>query len=357
MSTMEVQYEVPVIVEGRPEKYKTDRLVMASVPVTVDIEECSRAELTPAVSVRFEMNSATRCDYKTYGGRLYLPLEPVAMLKRAIPLYELQNVPFVFKRISYFVEREATKECMHPRPTIYPPFDRNAIKRSRSVTPTPLAKMSFETLDTRSLEQQIDAFKKRASRLLVCDDMIHVEVSEPCISVKRAMNDGNVYLVRPMHRPFCGLSKERGFPDALFRIDESEKARDFCLSLGATNEPLLNFHKFLVDVYDPSALNLSSERASCYAAAGNLCRSVGNKADRRLDSELKALAALMAAHTEASCPDELCDALAALVDAHRSGADVFKFDANIAGAVADRWDNREISFTSPAHTANRGPRQ
>jgi hypothetical protein len=351
---MEVQYEVPVIVEGRPEKYKSDRLVLASVPVKVDIEECSRAELTPAVSVRFEMNSATRFDFKSYGGRLYLPLEPLAMLKRAIPLYELQNVPFVFKRISYFVEREAEKECMHPRPTIYPPINKNAIKRNRSVTPTPLTKMSFESLDTRSLEQQIAAFEKRASRLLICDDMVHVEVSEPCISVKHSPNDRNVYLVRPLHRPFLGLNKERGLPDALFRIDESEKARDFCLSLGATNEPLLNFHKFLVDVYDPDVLTLSSERASCFAAAGNLRRSIGDKTDHHLGPELTSLSSLLDSHNELSCPDELCDALAALVDAHRSGADVFEYDTNIAGAVAGMWDNREISFTSPTHSANGG---
>jgi hypothetical protein len=353
---MEVQYEIPVIVDGRPEKHKTERLVLASVPVTVDLEECSRAELTPAVSVRFQMNDATRCDYMSHGGRLYLALEPVAMLKRTIPLYELQNVPFVFKRISYFVERAAEKECAQPRPTIYPPTHRHTIKRNRSLTTTPLADMAFETLDSPSLEQQIAVFQRRASRLLICDGMIHVEVSEPCISVKRAMNDGNVYLVRPLHRPFFGLSKERGFPDALFRIDENEKARDFCLSLGASNEPLLNFHKFLVDVYDPSVLNLSSERASCYAAAGNLCRSVGGTIDPPLDTELKALASLMDGHTEASCPDELCDAFAALLDVHRSGADGFKYDANIAGAVADMWDNREISFTSPAHSANGGSR-
>ncbi|MBY3155570.1 hypothetical protein HFO56_24905 [Rhizobium laguerreae] len=349
---MEIQYDVPVAVRGRPEKYKTDKLVLATVPVTVEIEECSRSELTPAVSVAFGVDDVTRCDFQTHRGRLYLPLEPVATLKQCIPLFELQHVPFVFKRVSHFIEMAAKKEYMHPRPTIYPLAHRDAIRRHRSVVPTPLSEMVFETIDMPTLEQQVSAFEQRASRLLCCDGIVHVEVSEPCISVTRSATNRSAYLLRPLHRPFFGLSKEKTLPDALFRIDESENARDFCLSLGASNAPLLNYHRFRVDVHDPSALSLSSARASCYAVAGNLCRSAERQPPYALDRELQELGSLVSDHNESSCPDHLGDALSAIVDIHRSGTAVFQHNSEIAGAVADMWDNREITITSPAHSAN-----
>ncbi|MCS4089047.1 hypothetical protein [Rhizobium sp. BK176] len=353
---MEVQYEVPVIVEGRPEKYKTDRLVLASVPVDVDIEECSRAELTPAVSVRFEMNSATRCDFKSYGGRLYLPLEPLVMLKRTIRLFDQQRVPFVFKRSSYFVEREAEKGASRPRVSLYPVVNRVPVQYDRPVNPTPLADMAFENLDVQSLERQIASFRDRASRLLICEDMIHVEVSEPCISVRRSINDGDVYLVRPLHRPWQGLSRDHFFPDALFRIDESDRARDFCLSLGSKNEPLLNFHKFLVEIHDPDVLKLSSERASCYAFAHNVLRH-DEFAARDNRGNLDEISAFMGNFNEMSAPDRLCDGILSLHDLHSSGLPILYPDEAVIGrAVAEMWDGREINPVSTALFQNGGRR-
>jgi hypothetical protein len=340
---MEVQYQVPVIVDGRPEKYKTDRLVLASVPVSVDIAECSRAEMTPAVSVRFEMNSATRCDFKSYGGRLYLPLEPLAMLKSTFPLFEQRPAPFVFKRALYFAEREAEEACSRSRGSLYPVVTRNAVRHQRSLAPMPLADMAFETLDVPSLDKQVASFEERTSRLLICEDMIHVEVSEPCISVRRSINDGDVYLVRPLHRPFLGISRDHFFPDALFRIDESDRARDFCRSLGSTNEPLLNFHKFLVEIHDLDALKLSSERASCYAFAHNLLRR-NAFTTRESRGVLDQISFCVENYNEMSAPERLCDDIVSLHDLHSSGSPIFHPDEEeIARGVAEMWESREIS--------------
>lgn len=56
---MELQFDVPIAVKGRPEKCKTDHLVVATVPVSIDVEECSRGELKPAVSGSWDNREIT----------------------------------------------------------------------------------------------------------------------------------------------------------------------------------------------------------------------------------------------------------------------------------------------------------
>ncbi|MCV9964713.1 hypothetical protein OIU34_22745 [Pararhizobium sp. BT-229] len=349
---MEFQFEVPVTAVGRPEKYKTDRLVLATVPVSVDIEEVSRGELRPAVSVAFDINSATRLDFRCHAGRLYLPLAPVVMLERTIPLFELPAVPFHFKHTSSLVEKKLTDDGgWNNQSRIYPPSHRENIRRSRAVQPTPLAGMAFETLELPSIDEQVAMFEQRVGRLLCSDGMVHVQVAEPCISVTRSVNNRSVFLVRPVHRPFLGIRRDKSFPDAVFRIDESEQAREFCLALGAENEPLLNFHQFWLDVYDSDALSLHSDRASAYASARNLVQSIGNGSaidNHACASQLRPLSRLVGRHNEANCPDELCDLLSSLVDVEKSGTGVFPSRSAFEAAelVSTKWDNREITFSS-----------
>lgn len=349
---MEFQFEVPVATVGRPEKYKTDRLVLATVPVSVDIEDVSRDELKPAVSVAFDLNSATRLDFRSHGGRLYLPLIPMVMLERSFPLFDLTVVPFHFKHTSSLVEKKLTDDGgFNNLSRVYPPFHRDSIRRSRAVLPTHLAGMAFETLDLPSIDEQVAMFEKRVGRLICADGMVHVQVAEPYIAVTRSVNNSSVFLVRPVHRPFIGIRRDKSFPEAVFRIDESEKARDFCLALGAENEPLLNFHKFRLDVHDSDALALHSDRASAYASARNLVRAISNGSaidNHPCASQLRPLSTLVGRHNEDDCPDELCDLLSCLVDVERSGTSVFprvwRFET--AELIASRWDNREINFSS-----------
>lgn len=356
---MEFQFEIPVAAKGRPEKYKTERLVLATVPVSVDIADVSRSELIPAVSVSFDINSATRLDFRAFDGRLYLPLAPVAVLERSVPLFELPAVPFHFKNAASQVEKKLTDDGgWDNRSIVYPPSHRDDIRRSRAVWPTPLAGMAFETLDLPAIDEQVATFEQRVGRLLCSDGMVHVQVAEPYIAVTRSMNNRSVFLVRPVHRPFLGIRRDKSFPEAVFWIDESEKAREFCLSLGAENEPLLNFHKFWLDVHDSNALSLHSDRASAYASARNLVQSIGNGSaidNHACADKLRALSRLVGRHNEADCPDELCDLLSSLVDVERSGTSVFpspsRFDT--AELVTFRWDNREITF-SPSNFAAKG---
>ncbi|MCZ7860855.1 hypothetical protein O9X98_05510 [Agrobacterium salinitolerans] len=349
---MELQFDVPIAVKGRPEKYKTDRLVVATVPVSIDVEECSRGELKPAVSGSWKIDAATRLDYRSHAGKLYLPLCPLSMIERSMPLFELPNVPFHLKHASAFVEKEITDDRgWNGRSTLYPPSHREDVRKHFGVRLSPLSAMSFETLDVSALAEQVTTFERRASRLLRVDDMIHVEVSEPVISVTRSVNNPAVFLVRPIHRPYLGIRRDKSFPDALFRIDEAERASDFCRTLGAENQPLLNFHKFWIDVQDSEVLAINSTRACAYSAAYNLVRSIGVGAgvDHHACSEqLRELTTLVARHNEADCPDELCDRFCALVDIERSGTTVFKrgADAETAACISTAWDNREITFAS-----------
>lgn len=353
---MELQFDVPIAVKGRPEKYKTERLVVATVPVSIVLDECSEGEIKPALSCSWRIDATPRLEFQSHAGKLYLPLCPLAMIERSMPLFEFPNVPFHLKHASAFVETQITNDMMwNGISTIYPPSHREDIRRSRGVRPTPLSALSFETLDVDALAEQVSTFEKRASRLLRLEDMIYVQVSEPVISVTRSVNNPAVFLVRPIHRPYLGIRRDKGFPDALFRIDEADRASEFCRALGAQNDPLLNFHKFRVDVYDPEALCLHSTRASVYAGAHNLVHSIGagSGVDRHDCSEqLRGLTTLVARHNEADCPDELCDLFCFLVDIERSGTPIFprRTDAETAAAVAGAWDNREITLTTNSFT-------
>lgn len=356
---MELQFDVPIAVKGRPEKYKTERLVVATVPVSIDVEECSKGELKPAVSGSWHFNAATRLDFRSHAGKLYLPLCPLAMIERSMPLFELPSVPFHLKHASSLVEKKISDDRgWNGNSTIYPASHREDLRRSRGIRLSPLAELSFETLDLNAVADQVGMFEKRASRLLRVDDMIHVQVSEPVISVTRSVNNPAVFLVRPIHRPFLGIRRDKSIPDALFRIDEAERAREFCRALGAENDPLLNFHKFRIDVYDPEALALHSTRASAYAASHNLVHSidVGSGVDHHsCAAQLRELTTLVGRHSEADCPDELCDCFCSLVDIEKSGTPVFKraADAETAAAISASWDNREITFASN-YFENRG---
>jgi hypothetical protein len=356
---MELVFDVPIAATGRPEKYKTERLVIATVPVVVDIEECSRDDFKPAVSVSFDVNSATRRDFRSHAGRLYLPLWPLAMVERSMPLFELPNVPFHFQHASSFVEKKiADDRGWNRNPTVYPPVHREDVRRSRAVKPLPLARMAFETLDHDAIGDQIAMFERRASRLLCVDGMVHVQVSEPVISVTRSVNNPRVFLVRPVHRPFHGIRRDKRFPEAVFRIADAERAADFCRSLGAETEPLMNFQKFRLDVHDPEILAIQSTKASVYACARNLVHSigVGSAIDNHVCSELlRELTRFVGRHNELDCPEELCDCFASLVDAEKSGMPIFnsKTDFEVAALIAGDWDSREITFAQNS-LADRG---
>jgi hypothetical protein len=353
---MEVEFEVPVAAPGRPEKYKNERLVLATVPVGVDIEEASSAELKPAVSLLLNINSPSRLDFRSHDGRLYLPLMPAASLLRTIPLFELPAVPFHFQHTATYVEKQLVDDgAWDGRSTVFPHAHKETMRRRLDVRPTPLSRMSFETLDLPSINDQIAMFERRVSRLLCVDGMLHVQVAEPIISVTRSVNNSSIFLVRPEHRPFFGIRRDKSFPDGAFRIDESDEARDFCLALGAQNEPLLNFHKFNVEVHDPAALHLNSNRASAYASAHNLVMGIGHGSaidNHPCASDLRTLSLLVGRHNEVDCPDELCDLLSFMVDTEKAGVSIFSLPARLdtAEIIASRWDNREISFPSCAFT-------
>jgi hypothetical protein len=356
---MEIQFELPVAVRGRPMTYKTDRLVLATVPVTVDVYECSPSDLTPAVTVGFELNDAPRLEYHAHQGRLYIPLWPVSGLLQSVPLFGSKNVQFQFKHTSHLVEKALETDAMQGRPTVFPHEHLTMIKRSQAVKPMPLSDLAFETLDLQAVAEQVAAFENRMSRLLCVEGMVYVQVAEPCITVSRSATNRFAYLVRPAHQPFRSFNWERKRFDAVFRIDDSEKASEFCRAAQADRDPLLNFHKFGLEIHDSTVLAMQSERASSYVAARNLIRSIGGMHEidsHQRSGEIRELSSLVSRHHIVSCPDELCDLFAKLVDIDQAGTAVFSAndEKEIAKQVAVMWDNRQVTFSEPNFSYNNG---
>lgn len=81
---MEFEFDLPVVTSAIRKRRKHSATVVGTVPVTVELGECKREELTDVASVGFSLGDpATRFLHRD--GNLYVPSTRVEDMPRGVP--------------------------------------------------------------------------------------------------------------------------------------------------------------------------------------------------------------------------------------------------------------------------------
>lgn len=346
---MEIQFQLPIMARGTPKGRKSTRSILATVAVSVDIDEANEADLEPVASFTLRQGgTSVRTDYYFHGDGLCTPL----CAADEIPLSHIHNdgaAPhFVFESAARTVRRWL--DNLPAEETLYPLEMARARKASVPLRPSPLKEASYTDIHQEGIDIQVEEFRARCARLLVAGGKVYLREKEPMLAVALFHREGfaTSATVKPIRRLAAGLYREKTRserPHALFHLGEMERLRAFCVAAGADPGNIYTDENWHVSRENGGRLVTESERATLYASALRLTRTVDA---RRLPDHpaIDELWRLVDHFTEEDCTDEIGDALRAVWQLHHDGEPVFPsdFEASVTGHVLDMWEGRTIAI-------------
>lgn len=355
---MNIDFQLPVITRGVLAGRTKSRPVMGTVPVSMNLREVQPSDVNAVVSVYYPPGAVdVMSDYFQIGGKIFVRLGRASELENTFAPYAIDEPGFAFIDVSRKI-RLWVDNYVYNGEGLFPPTLANARKNNLPLHPTPLAELRLLSFNEEPVAMQIASFSERCDRLVVSSGDLFGRVAEPVLAVDFHRRDGRVAAsVFPITRSFNGFGKgpsKRKPPFATFRLDEMDRAREFCVSVGVSEDRLPVTVPGRIVVHDCVRLSVDSDKTSLYAAASRLTQEMYGK-DWMPDTQLvDKLFSLVEKFTEDDCPDELGDILAGLVDLHRSGTRAFRsqLDLQATEQVVRMWDDRLIDMPS----ANLTPR-
>lgn len=335
--------EIPVVFVATPNNMKLSRMVFAHVKRVVDIPSVSSAD-APVVLYANAKDRGIFAGLRAYEDRLYTPIGAVsACIPLNRGLFSQATCPPQFA--SYFerLEKEAKQVSGRTAGTMKP-YPKNVVDDlhdGRTIKLHDLSNMSFKDLDLREVEQQVMDFEARLSGFVLVDGRLHKSCREPVIAIRAASDDAEtfqadvIFLDSPI---LTGAKLADRRPDALFRMDEAQKAVEYCVTAGATNDIAARIAALDVNVLDSTALKLDSDRASMFC----LARTLAMKMAAQQVTKHQRIMEIVEKYSEEHYPDELGDLVSDLFESH-TAAFPAGIERYMASGVVNMWNNRPIS--------------
>ncbi|MCV9963957.1 hypothetical protein OIU34_18935 [Pararhizobium sp. BT-229] len=351
---MRLTFEIPVTFLATPTSMKLTRMVFAHVKRVIEIPSASSDE-APVALYANARDRGIFAGLRVYEDRLYTPIGAVsACIPTHRALFSPTTCPPQFA--SYFarVEKEAQRVSGRAAGTVkpYPKNISEDLHHGRPIKLHDLSNMSFKDLEFHQIEQQVMDFEARLSGFVLVDGRLHRACREPVIAIRAASGDAEtfqadvIFLDSPILK---GADKADRRPDALFRMDEAQRAVEYCVTAGATNDIAARIAALDVNVMDASALKLDSDRASMFCLARTVAMRM---ADHQVVKHPRIME-LVERYSEEHYPDELGDLVSDLFDSH-SDAFPAGIERYMASGVVNMWNNRPIS--TPYLDASASPR-
>ncbi len=344
---MKFEFELPIVTFGLRERRKNNATVAGTVPVEIEVEECDLVDLLPVADVDFSPSPTNPTGFKCLNGDLYVPLSPCDTLPRTVAPYSSDADGYLFGKVARMV-RTSLDNARSGRQLSRSDM---GYHQNREKHLEPLEDMKLVSYDKRNVSMQIAAFRERCDRLLVCEGIVHLRVAEPAIGVDVVYEEEARRLsIRPVWRSSTGIRKAAGDPlppHALFRLDDEQGLRDFCLAAGASEERLANWNSGRVRIVDATRLQIDSTRLSVFAAAARIVRQGWGKQWLGDDPVIDGIFEIVDNHTDTDFPDRLGELLSEAVVLHKAGTTVFRneVEAEATKYVVDMWEARDVELS------------
>ncbi|MBY3433567.1 hypothetical protein HFN89_05340 [Rhizobium laguerreae] len=355
---MDIDFVLPVVFSAIPNGRKTKATMVGTVPVTVDLSECGRAELDPVATVRFHGELEEPTSYFHRSGNLFVAHCRLADLPRTFVPYG-KRAGYLFDKADRSI-RITVDNARHSggRGWVYPKSLAEARMSDAPPQLFPLDEMKFTEVYQDGVDSQVNRLIERCSRLLVSEGMVYLRVSEPVIAVDLGIKDGLPDAwIRPLWRSSHGITAAKTGsrrsadpipPHAVFRLDDEDGLKSFLAAAGMPDSRPANWSSAVVRLDDATRLAVDSTEMSIYSAAARIVK----KAQDWLGDHpvIDDIFRIVERHTtDTDFPNELGDRLVDAIALHRDGIRVFSNDYDIIAAelVTDMWDSRSVSVQLP----------
>jgi hypothetical protein len=350
---MDIEIELPVVFSAIPHGRKTKATMVGTIPVTVDLSECGRAELDAVAAVRFygELEDAT--SYFHRGGNLFVPHCKLDDLPRTFVPYG-KKTGYLFDKVDRSIRITVDNARNNGGHGSLSP---KALAEARmSTLPLKLARltdMKFSDVYQGGIDIQISRLRERCARLLICDGTVYLKVAEPVIAVDLGTKDGVPDAwIRPLWRSSHGITTAKTDPvppHSVFRLDDEDGLMSFLASAGVPDPRPANWNTAIVCLADATRLTVDSSEMSIYSAAARTVKKAQHWLGEHTVIE-DIFGIVERDSTDTNYPLELGDLLIDAVALHRRGIRVFSNDYDIIAAelVTDMWESRSVSVQLPA---------
>lgn len=342
---MKFEFELPVVVNGKPTVRKSSTTIIGTVPVGIEVAECDRRDLDEVARLVFGDKKNRREHTLNWNrGDLFVSQGPA----KDLPLGFVPNVKspgFPFTEIYRTMKMVIDESSYHQRRgSIFPSATRRTRASYSPIELKPISALRLDSVDQQALESQIEAFRTTCAQIVCCEGNLFRKVSEPAMGVDIIEKNGvPIPYVRPVWRGKRGLPTAKNAdipPHAVFRLDDETGLEAFCEAAG------IDFQKSHdIEVIDGTKLELDSARIMVFSAAARIVRKAQDWiGDHPVIDEIWEI--VERSRNDDDYPAHLPDLLRQAVDVHRSGIRVFSndFDVLATDCVADMWDASAIDI-------------
>lgn len=347
---MKISFQLPVYTTGIPKGLKKRKWAVGTVDVEIDVHELGEGDLQPLATINFPPDATDRLvRYFHHDEKVYTPVGDAEGIARTFSLNDGAHPGAILSEARRAVQSHYNNGYYNGE-KLHPPADMKAMQEKRAVRPRPLETLGLTECNMKSVDNVVSAFEKRCRRLVAVGDSVYMRVNEPVLAVEFSGPVTAPYatvaplkMTRRSWEP--GRRESALAPQAVFRIDEVERLERFCLDVGVSARQLEERTRRPIIVEAAEALSHDTERLNLFAAASRFAQIGWGKAwlpsnDRNVETVFR----IVEKRTHEDFPDELGDAMAAVVELHRSGVKAFDSDleAQVAGHVCAMWENRAI---------------
>nr|WP_250807473.1 hypothetical protein [Neorhizobium tomejilense] len=350
---MEIEFDLPVAFGATPHNRKTNSTMVGTVPVTLDLAECGRNELDEVATVYFHGDLQPPTSYFHRSGSLFVKHAPLVDLPRTFSPYD-KKAGYLFEKADRSIRLTVDNAIYHKsRGTVHPKSAAVARLTNKPLPLVPVSELKFTDPNEEAIHRQVDRLRERCDRLLVCDGMVYLKVSEPVIGVDLVVRDGAPSAwIRPVWRSSRGISidpKRSIPPHAAFRLDDEDGLAFFLGNAGLRDSRPANWVSRGVQVDDPTRLMLDSVETTVFSAAARIVRKAQPEwlGDHPVIDDIFDI--VKSGATDTDYPARLGDLLGEALEVHHGGVRVFSNEMDVIATefVRDMWDTRSISVPLP----------
>jgi hypothetical protein len=388
---MQITFEVPVVMKARPGRAINERTVFGYVPIILDVPVLDTADAPVVLEYDADRDSGITVHekFRGYEGRFYHDIRATLSDRMSLGISRHRQPDGLFdaqreriQAVASKIVADAGKDFANLAATkMYPESFVDFQRHQRfEVALEPISGMDLKGDFSETVDEQVAAFARHASRLVIVDGRFHLPEAEPLISVKPGFaGDVRTVAVRESERMVPGTLVGHGRDMetlGYFRFDDLERLHEEMTAMAAGNRVMTSVHD--IRVHDESLFEVNADAltlaelgavfrnhfaaslaGSLLAEEENGVREIAEFAGdlRRMPIEQLALYQRLCDGIDAVNANgetsSLEDAISRIVESPRGSPErrFFVFSGNVARLaqrIMERWNDRTVEVGTPA---------